>query len=193
VKQLIERLRGRLILSSQADPGSPFRHPSHIVAFARAAEIGGAAAVRIQSLEDVRAVRAAVGLPIIGLIKRATPGYDAYITPTPEDVRALVTAGAEIVAFDATSLSKPYPVPELVQATHEAGALAMADCATLADDQAAIAAGADLVGTTMSGYTPDSPRLPGPDFAFIRAASRLSAPVIAEGRISSPGEAREAL
>jgi N-acylglucosamine-6-phosphate 2-epimerase len=191
--ELMESLRGALIVSCQADPGSPFRDPVFIVAFAKAAKIGGAKAVRIQSLEDVLAVRAAIDLPIIGLIKRDLKDFEVYITPTPEEARDLVLAGSQIVAFDATRRSRPHSVLELTRAVHGAGALAMADCATIEDAQEAIAAGVDFVGTTMSGYTPDSPKIPGPDFDFIRAAVQLGTPVIAEGRISSPAEAKKAL
>ena len=161
---LKESLRGALIVSCQADPGSPFRDPVFIVAFAKAAKIGGAKAVRIQSLEDVLAVRAAIDVPIIGLIKRDLADFDVYITPTPKEARDLVLAGSQIVAFDATRRSRPHSVLELTRAVHAAGALAMADCATMGDAREAIAAGVDFVGTTMSGYTPDSPRIPGPDF-----------------------------
>ena len=190
---LKESLRGTLIVSCQADPGSPFRDPVFIVAFAKAAKIGGARAVRIQSLEDVLAVRAAIDLPIIGLIKRDLADFEVYITPTPEEARDLVLAGSQIVAFDATRRSRPHSVLELTRAVQAAGALAMADCATMDDAREAIAAGVNFVGTTMSGYTPDSPKIPGPDFEFIRAASSLGIPVIAEGRISSPDEAKKAL
>ncbi len=198
---LLESLRGGLIVSCQADPGSPFRDSRMIAAFAKAAEVGGAQAVRIQSLEDVRAVREAVKLPIIGLTKRVMDGFDVYITPTPEEARNLVAAGSSIVAFDATRRTRPHTVLELTGAVHEAGALAMADCATLLDAQEAIAAGVDFVGTTMSGYTPDSPKpapdpltgVVGVDWNLIEAAVKLGVPVIAEGRISSPADAKRAL
>jgi N-acylglucosamine-6-phosphate 2-epimerase len=198
---LLEQLRGGLIVSCQADPGSPFRDSRMIAAFAKAAEIGGARAVRIQSLEDVRAVREAVNLPIIGLTKRVMDGFDVYITPTPNEARALVAAGASIVAFDATQRTRPHSVLELTRAVHDAGALVMADCATLEDAREAIAAGVDFVGTTMSGYTQDSPKpapdpltgVVGVDWALIESAVMLGVPVIAEGRISSPADAKRAL
>ncbi len=201
MSELLDSLRGALIVSCQADPGSPFRDSRVIAAFARAAEIGGARAVRIQSVDDVRAVREAVRLPIIGLTKRVMDGFDVYITPTPDEVRALVAAGSSIVAFDATRRERPHSVLELTEAVHAAGALAMADCATLQDAREAIAVGADFVGTTMSGYTPDSPRpapdaltgVMGADWDFIEAAVGLGKPVIAEGRISSPTDAKRAL
>jgi N-acylglucosamine-6-phosphate 2-epimerase len=186
-------LKDGLIVSCQADAGSPFRDSRIIAAFARGAEAGGARAVRVAGLEDLEAVRDAVTLPVIGLTKRQVPGYDVYITPTPAEVTALARGGAFAIAFDATLRARPHPVAELVAAAHENGVLAMADCATLADAEAAVAAGADIVGTTLSGYTPDSPQLAGPDFDFIAAASRLGVPLIAEGRISSPAEAKLAL
>lgn len=198
---LLDSLRGALIVSCQADPGSPFRDSRMIAAFAKAAEIGGARAVRIQSLEDVRAVKDAVQLPIIGLTKRVMDGFDVYITPTPNEARALVAAGSSIVAFDATRRARPHSVLELTRAVHDAGALAMADCATLEDAREAIAAGVDFVSTTMSGYTPDSPKpMPDPltgvvgvDWDLIESAVKLGVPVIAEGRISSPADAKRAL
>ena len=201
MSELLDSLRGALIISCQADPGSPFRDSRVIAAFAKAAEIGGAKAVRIQSVEDVLAVREAVQLPIIGLTKRVMDGFDVYITPTPDEVRALVAAGSSIVAFDATRRERPYTVLELTRAAHAAGALSMADCATLQDAREAIEAGVDFVGTTMSGYTPDSPRpapdaltgVIGADWEFIEAAVGLGQPVIAEGRISSPADAKRAL
>lgn len=189
----LESWRSGLIVSCQADPGSPFREPGLIAAFARAAELGGARAVRVQGLEDLRAVRAAVRLPVVGLVKRPVEGSPVYITPAPDDVRALAAAGASVVAFDATRRARPHAVAELVAAAREAGALAMADCATLADAEAAVEAGADILSTTLSGYTDDSPRLAGPDLELVRLASRLPVPVVAEGRISSPAEAAEAL
>lgn len=189
----LDALRGGLIISCQADPGSPFRDPVIIAAFARAAEIGGAQAVRVQGLDDVRAVTAAVNLPVIGLTKRRLHGSPVYITPSPAEVQALASLGCRIVAFDATLRERPYPVSTLVEAAHEVDALAMADCATIEDARAALNAGVDLISTTLSGYTEDSPGQIAPDWTFIEAAARLAVPCIAEGRISSPQEAERAL
>ena len=193
VPAVLEGWRSGLIVSCQADPGSPLRDSRLIAALAQAAEAGGARAVRIQGLDDLRAVRAAVTLPVVGLVRRPVAGSPVFITPAPDDVRALAQAGAAVVAFDATRRPRPHPVAELVAAAHEAGALAMADCATLDDARAAVEAGADMVSTTLSGYTDDSPSQPGPDLELVRLAARLPVPVIAEGRISSPAEAAEAL
>jgi N-acylglucosamine-6-phosphate 2-epimerase len=190
---LLRALHRQLVVSCQADEGSPFDAPPFIAAFAECALRAGAAGLRLRELANVVACRAITDLPIIGLTKRAMPGSPVYITPTPAEVTALAQAGANIVAFDATLRPRPYSVAALVAAAQAAGALAMADCATLADAEAAVATGADIIATTMSGYTDASPQLGGPDFALMRAASALGRPVFAEGRINSPSQAQAAL
>ena len=71
----------------------------------------------------------------------------------------------------------------------------MADCATYEEAVAAYEAGADLVGTTMNGYTPQTADQKGePNFELVERLSRdLPCPVIAEGRIHTPQQAREML
>ncbi|MEF2279512.1 N-acetylmannosamine-6-phosphate 2-epimerase [Deinococcus sp. YIM 134068] len=191
---LLASLRGQLIVSVQADEGSPLRDTALIVALSRAALVGGAAGLRLRSGEDIRAVRAIAGnVPIIGLTKNNHPDTDVYITATPDEVREVAGAGADVVAFDGTDLPRPFTVGELVGATHAAGALAMADISTLEEARAALAAGADIVGTTMSGYTPHSPKQPEPDFALMDALREGGLPFIAEGRLNTPELAAEAL
>ncbi len=195
---ILAKLRSQLIVSVQADEGSPLREVSIIVALSRAALLGGASALRLRSGEDIRAVRAMLeaegkNVPIIGLTKNNHPGTDVYITATPDEVREVAEAGADVVAFDGTDLPRPSTVAQLVEVTHAAGVLAMADISTLEEARAAYAAGADIVGTTMSGYTPHSPRQPGPDFALMDALHAEGLPFIAEGRLNTPELAAEAL
>ncbi len=177
----------------QADEGSPLRETAHIVALARAALLGGAAGLRLRGAGDIAAVRSITAVPIIGLTKQAHPGSPVYITATPGEVAAVAAAGADVVAFDATDQPRPWAVGDLVDAAHAAGCLAMADISTLQEAHAALAAGADLVGTTMSGYTPHSPPGPDPDFALMRALAAAGLPFVAEGRLNSPALAAQAL
>ncbi len=143
----LQRLRG-LIVSIQPEPESVLNTPATVALFAQCAVANGASGVRIEGAGRIAAVRAAVGVPIVGLIKRVYPGFEPYITPTVEEIDAIVAAGAEVIAFDATPRARPggYDVPGLVAAIHARGALAMADCATGAEARAAAAAGADVVG-----------------------------------------------
>lgn len=183
---VLESLAGQLIVSVQADEGSPLRNTAQIVALCRAALLGGAGGLRLRSAPDVAAVRTITGVPIIGLTKQVHPGSPVYITATPQEARAIATAGADLVAFDATDLPRPVSVAELTRAIHGAGALAMADISTLEEAQAAYAAGADIVSTTMSGYTPHSPQQDAPDFELMVQLRAAGLAFVAEGRLNTP-------
>jgi N-acylglucosamine-6-phosphate 2-epimerase len=192
---VLRRLRGGLVVSCQAPPGDPLHGPTFMAAMARAAVAGGAVGIRAEGPPDVRAVRQAVDVPVVGLWKQGATGV--YITPTVDLARAVAEAGAQIVAIDATGRPRPdgSTMPEVVaglRRTHHC--LVMADVSTVAEGVAAAAAGADLVATTLAGYTPYSRRGPGPDLELVAAlAARVEVPVVAEGRIATPQEARAAL
>lgn len=193
--EFIEKVRGRLIVSCQALEYEPL-HGSHIMArMAVAAREGGAVAIRANSPDDIRAIRAAVDLPIIGLYKDGDSGV--YITPTLRHARAVAEAGADVIALDATLRPRPDGslLADIMTGIHdELGKLVLADVSTLEEGIAAAQMGADFVAPTLSGYTEYSPKLDGPDLALICAlAESLSVPVIAEGRIRTPAEARAAL
>ena len=196
---LLDTLRGGLIVSVQAWEGSALDDPYVIAAMARAAQEGGAVAVRVEGVERIAAVRSRVELPIVGLIKRAHPGFEPYITPTLHEVTAIAAAGAEIVAFDATSRARPdgLDVARIVAAIRGSGRLAMADCASAADARGARAAGCEIVATTLCGYTPQTRgrTLPALDLVAELAAMRDDAGpfVVCEGGVHRPDEVRMAL
>jgi putative N-acetylmannosamine-6-phosphate epimerase len=194
-REIIERLRGGLIVSCQALDDEPLHGGEIMARMALAAWQGGAVGIRANSPEDIRAIRMLVPLPLIGLYKDGTEGV--YITPTLDHARAVARAGADIVALDGTSRPRPKgeQLATIVAAIHgECGKPVLADVSTLDEGLAAEAAGADVVSTTLSGYTPYSPRQAGPDLELVHAlAARLAVPVIAEGRIRTPTEARAAL
>jgi putative N-acetylmannosamine-6-phosphate epimerase len=156
-----------------------------VVGFALAARDGGARGLRIQGARNVAAVTKACDLPVIGLIKRDLPDSPVRITVLLEDVHALADVGAPIIAFDATARPRPVAVPALIAAIHAHGRLAMADCADIAEMRAAVAAGADFVASTMSGYTGGAVPA-GPDLELVREGAKLGAPLFAEGRYNTP-------
>jgi N-acylglucosamine-6-phosphate 2-epimerase len=190
---ILERLRG-LIVSIQPEAASVLNTPETVALLARCAVAAGAAGVRIEGAPRIAAVRSAVDVPIVGLIKRAYPGFDPYITPTEDEVEGIAAAGAEIVAFDATPRARPHghDAAALIAAIHASGALAMADCATVSDVRAAAAAGADIVATTLCGYTDDTRghRLPALD--VLREAAATGAFAILEGGVTDPEQVRAA-
>ena len=189
---ILRDLIGSLIVSCQPVPGGPLDKSYIIAAFAQAAIAGGARGVRIEGAANVREVRKAISEPIIGLIKRDLSDSDVRITPFLEDIDDLVDAGADIVAFDATLRNRPVASNLLCAAVRRAGRLTMADISNFEEGRQAFADGADIVGTTMSGYTGGViPALP--DFELLSRLAALGRPVIAEGRISSPGQAADAI
>jgi len=195
--QLPQKIKGGLIVSCQAPENTPLGKPVVLAALAEAAVRGGAAGIRANLPQNIRAIRELVQVPIIGIYKHTLPNYPVYITPTLEHARAVVEAGADIVAIDATDRGRPEPLHELIRRIHEElGVPVMADISTLEEGIAAEEMGADLVATTMSGYTPYTQhrRTMGADIALVaQLAQKVTVPVICEGRISSPEEARLAL
>ena len=183
----LERLRGGLVASCQPVDDGPMDRPDIVAAMARAAVAGGARGIRIEGVANLLAVRSMVDVPIIGIVKSNVPNTPVRITVSVEEARALVSAGADIVAYDATDRPRTDNTEAVLKAILEAGALAMADCANLEDGKRALSGGASVLGTTLSGYTEDTQRDDdAPDIGLVRAFRRLGGFVMAEGRFDTP-------
>ncbi len=193
----LQALHHGLVVSCQAPVDSPLHAPEVIAAIARAAINQGAVGVRIDTPDHVRAVRQKTSAPIIGLWKRQVPGYQVYITPQFEQAEAIATAGADIIAIDATSRARPggETMAGLIAKIHqELGKPVMADVDTLENAIAAAEAGADVVGTTLYGYTEDTQQFRPPGFDLLtQMVAALDVPIICEGGIASPDMARKSL
>lgn len=195
---VLESLRHGLIVSCQAEGDDPFNRPAYVALFARAAEMGGACAIRACGADNVAAIKLAVGLPVIGITKGEYLDGSVLITPDFADVAAVLDAGADIVALDATARRRPNGLSGSdffteVRARWEAPL--MADIASLAEGEAAAAAGATLVATTLAGYAGPGPCCAEePDWTLLEAlVARVDAPVIVEGRVWTPDQAARAL
>lgn len=194
---ILRQLQGRLIVSCQAMEDEPLFGAEIMAKMAVAAVQGGAAGIRANSSVDIAAIRRTLPeVPIIGLYKYDLPNFAVRITPTLQHALAIAEAGCDIIALDATS--RPHPqesLPDLMRRLKErTNLLIMADISTLEEGLVAEELGADLVSTTLSGYTDYSPQQEAPDLALVSAlARRLHVPLVAEGRISTPAQARQAL
>jgi N-acylglucosamine-6-phosphate 2-epimerase len=193
---------GSLVVSCQSIPGDPFDSAELMALMARAAELGGAGAIRANGPEHVAAIRAVTALPIIGLNKLGDPS-GVFITPTFESAIGVVAAGADLIALDGTLRPRPdgQPLRRQIERIHqELGVPIVADVDTLDAGIAARDAGADYVATTLSGYTDGAaPRpghrsagtTPGPDVDLVgRLVAAVDCPVVAEGRIRTPEDVR---
>ncbi|MDD3925318.1 MAG: N-acetylmannosamine-6-phosphate 2-epimerase [bacterium] len=193
----VKHLKDKLIVSCQALPGNPLRGPVFMSAMAQAVVQGGAAAIRANGPEDIRAIRERVNVPIIGINKMPASPAVPYITPDFIMAKEVYEAGANIIALDATLRERPggKTAADLIKhIKEELGVPVMADISTYEEGVSAAAAGADIVATTLSGYTAYSPKTEAPDLELVRRlVAEIPVPVIAEGRYITSDDVMNAL
>ena len=200
IKEKIENLKGKLIVSCQALHDEPL-HSSFIMGImALAAKVGGASGIRANTKEDIKEIQTQVDLPIIGIVKRDYEDSDIYITPTMKEIDELMEVKPEIIAMDATISTRPEG-KTLDEFFHEVKKkypkqLFMADCSTVEEALHADTLGFDFIGTTMVGYTKQSEgdKIEENDFEILRTIiSKVQHKVIAEGNINTPEKAKRVL
>jgi N-acylglucosamine-6-phosphate 2-epimerase len=203
-RETIEAIDGALIVSCQASSGEPLNHPDHILAMSLSAINGGARALRLEGCENVRHVQQAGKrlfkgkLPLVGLTKDEIPAEDkltsVYITASFADAQALAEAGADFIALDATGRKRSdgLTLAETIERIHNELKLPVwADCSSFSEGHNAYEAGADIVSTTLYGYTEETalPKEHGPGLDLLREfVAHINVPVILEGRVWTPAE-----
>ena len=195
----ITELKGKIIVSSQAMPGEPFYDEHCMKAMMQSAVNGGCAGMRVAGARDIKLAKA-FGLPVIGLTKPDKLPEDwrdvVYITPGIDEVNELIEAGADIIAFDGTARPRPdnSTVEDIIETIHKAGKLAMADISTFEEGANCATLGADIISTTLAGYTKHSYEAgEAPDFELLeKLVKTIDKPVFLEGRVWSPIEAKKA-
>jgi N-acylglucosamine-6-phosphate 2-epimerase len=197
-KDVLERLKGGLIVSCQALPDEPMHGKGIMAKMAHSAELGGAYGIRANGSEDVTDIKSITQLPVIGIIKRVYAGSSVYITPTEREIYELVQCGTDIIATDATNRPRPEGVSlekffSRIRSLYP-DKLFMADCSNYEEGLAAQSMGFDMVGTTLAGYTEYTKHRKLPDLELIRKlANSLKLPVIAEGGIWTPEDLKNVL
>lgn len=197
---MVGEIKKHLIVSCQALEDEPLHSSLIMSRMAVAAMQGGAKGIRANSVKDIEAIKKAVPLPVIGIIKRDYKDSDVYITPTYEDVDHLVQVGCDIIAMDATISTRPGCISldtffKKVKEKHPKQ-LFMADCSTVEEAVHADELGFDFIGTTLVGYTNQSKgnQINADDFKIIRdILKKVKHPVIAEGNIDTPQKAKRVL
>ena len=191
-EQVFQRIQHGLIASCQPVDDGPMDKPEIVAAMAQASVIGGAAGIRIEGVENLKATRPTVQVPIIGIVKRDLPDSPIRITPFLHDIEALAKAGADIIAVDGTRRPRPVELESAVKKIHELGCLAMADCSNLEEGLHCQKLGFDIIGSTMSGYTGGVvPKEP--DYQLVKDLKKAGCRVMAEGRYNTPELAKTAI
>ncbi|QEH17732.1 N-acetylmannosamine-6-phosphate 2-epimerase [Histophilus somni] len=191
-KQVLTAIQGGLIASCQPVDDGPMDKPEIVAAMAQASIIGGAAGLRIEGVDNLKATRPLVNVPIIAIVKRDLEDSPVRITPFLQDIEDLAAAGADIIAVDGTDRKHPVDIKSAVKKIHELGCLAMADCSNLKEGLYCQQLGFDIIGSTMSGYTGgDIPEEP--DYQLVKDLKAAGCYVMAEGRYNTPELAKAAI
>lgn len=196
---ILEKLKGKIIVSVQATPSEPLYDEVCINAMMQSVVNGGAQGLRVAGFRDVANAKKLFEIPVIGITKpdKLPDNWKevVYITPSVEDVRALATAGADVIAFDGTSRPRgKSSLKELISAVKKQGKLAMADIATFEEGLNCEKVGVDILSTTLSGYTMESlSDSEDPDFELLeKLVKNTKLPVILEGKIWEPHQVKRA-
>lgn len=193
--EVLEKIKGGMIISCQSEGNDPFNSPSGVTLFAKAAQMAGAAAIRSQGLAKIRMIIKNVPLPMIGLLKGKFNDGTVKITGSFKQVEQLLNTGCDIIAIDGTfRLREGLTGPDFISEVRRRfpNCVIMADIATYEEGTDCEAAGAHCLSTTLSGYTPGTLHFPKdkPDFKLLESlVLKCKIPVIAEGKIKSPDDA----
>jgi len=195
-KEVISKLKYGLIVSCQAEGDSPFNSPEGVAMFAKAAFAGGAVGIRSEGTEKTKMILNAIDVPVIGLIKSSFDDGTVRITGSFSDVDDLSAISCPIIAIDGTFRKREgLTGPEFIhRIKSEFDSLIMADIAEEDEALECEQAGADLISTTLNGYTPEtiSDKMFSPNFELVKSlVNKIKKPVIAEGRINSPEAAKK--
>ncbi len=197
---IINRLKNKVVVSVQAMPSEPLYLEKCMVAMMKSVVKGGAGGLRVAGARDVKNAKHLFDIPVIGLTKPDVipPNWQeiVYITPTLDDVIELVKAGADIIAFDGTMRERPNgaKLEDLIKYIKINKRVSMADISTVEEGINAAKLGANMLSTTLSGYTQFSQnRGEGPDFELLeQLVKETNLPVVLEGRIWEPEEVDKA-
>ncbi|MFY0781881.1 N-acetylmannosamine-6-phosphate 2-epimerase [Peribacillus simplex] len=197
-KNVLESIKNGLIVSCQARRGWPMYGADIMGALSKAAEKGGAVGIRATGPENIKAIKKVTKLPVLGIHKQWIEECEVYITPTYESAISIIEAGASIVALDGTQRKRPHgeTVERIIGKIHgeHPNILVMADCATFEEGLIAEKFGADIISTTLCGYTEETKYVKEVDYDLIRKlSSSLKIPIIAEGHIHTKDHARKAI
>ena len=191
--------KNQVVVSVQAMPDEPLYKEDCMKAMMQSVINGGAQTLRVAGVRDVKIAKS-LGVNVIGITKpeKLPDNWKevVYITPTTVETQQLITAGADIIAFDGTSRQRPNncKLEDIIKLIKDNNKLAMADISTLEEGINCKNLGVDILSTTLSGYTKESlSNSTEPDYELLKELVKATdMPVILEGRIWEPHEVTKA-
>lgn len=203
-EEVLAKITNQVLISCQADEASLFYPSEEIAKLASECVAGGAVGLRVNSPENIRSVRSVIGdeTIIIGIWKQYSAKSDVYITPSFEAAQEIIEAGANIVALDCTARKNEagaygYDLISLIKEAFPHIPI-MADCSTVIEGGIAAEKGADIIASTLAGYTHHTKSLLNgkPAFALIKEwkeqLNTKNIKILCEGRIWSTGDMTKA-
>ncbi len=199
--EIIKRLEHKVVVSVQAMPSEPLYQEQCINAMMKSVVKGGAGGLRVAGVRDVKNAKQLFDVPVIGLTKPDIIPKNwqeiVYITPTLKEVISLVDAGADVIAFDGTMRPREggCKLAEIIKYVKINKRVSMADVSTVDEGINAAKLGANIISTTLSGYTKESLGVNDkePDFELLEAlVKETDKPVVLEGRIWEPWQVEKA-
>lgn len=199
---ILKKIKNEIIISLQASSNEPLYDENCIIAIAKSLiDLGGVKALRLAGERDIKNIKALYpDITIIGITKpnKIPSNFEelVYITPTVNDCKRVIEAGADIVAFDGTMRPRANneKLEDLIAYVKSKNKIAMADIATFEEAKNAYKLGSDIVSTTLSGYTLETKNNPSvPDFELVKKIkNNLNIFTILEGKIWEKNDVVEA-
>lgn len=199
--EILKKLDKKVVISCQASKGEPIYDDNALIPLIKSVINGGCAGLRLANKDIIKQTRHFTDIPIIGITKPEIMPHNwqevVYITPTFKDAQEISGAGADIIAIDATSRPRPAEnLEELIsKIKKKLNKPVMADISTPEEGLNASKLGADIISTTLSGYTKETLNKNNgePDFELLESlVNYAEKPVITEGRIWTPEQVRHA-
>lgn len=201
--EILDKIKNKLIISVQSAKNEPLNNEIAMNALIDTVILLGKIDVlRLAGVRDIKNTKEKYkdSVVVIGITKPDIIPVNykeiVYITPALTDAKSLIEAGADIIALDSTKRKRPNneSLKTIIDFIHSKNKLVMADISTFDEAEYAFNLGADIISTTLSGYTKETENNPEtPDFKLVEKCKKeLNCPVILEGKIKDESDVKKA-
>lgn len=201
MKEILVKIKNKVIVSVQAQDNEPLNKPEHLLAISQSVINGGAAGLRLCGIKNIKHIKKYVSVPIIGLTKSEPTPINwlekVYISASMKDIEELIKVDIDFIAIDGTNRSRAdkSTLKDQINLIKKEGKVVIADISTFEEGLNVLDLGADIISTTLSGYTKETRYKvnEGPDFDLLsELTEEIENPVIMEGRIWDPRDVKQA-